>query len=134
MADINSLRGTLESVAKEEQKVFEAKAQRQSFIELSGAGSLEDFLKKFDPDTPNKTAQAEFQKIKQNTFDPDKLIKARRAVAFMYSGMLCMKRHYEENELTLHVMGSPRMAWVLNELTQLKYTQEDGQPVWIAKE
>jgi hypothetical protein len=133
MADILELRGKLKSVAEQEKKIFQAEEPRQFFIELFPAGSVEELIKEFEPDTHNSKAQAEFQKLKKSTADIDKYIKNRRAVAYMFSGKQCVKKHYEETELTCHVMGVARMNWVLNELEQLQRTQIEGQPIFTAK-
>lgn len=134
MADIHTLRKKLQNVAEQERKIFQADEQRQFFIELFSADSVKALLDEFDPSKHNAEAQKQFQKMKENTFDLDELVKNRRAVAYMLSGKMCMKKHYEETELTLHVMGAPRMDWVLNELKQLEYTQQPGQAVFAASE
>jgi len=134
MAKIDTLQEKLKSLAEKERDVFRSKERRQFFIEWFPADNLDKLVEEFRPDEHNSEWEAEFQKLKQNTADIDKIIKNRRAVAYMYSGLKCVKKHYGENELTLHLMGYPRMNWVLNELQQLKDTQQEGQPIWAAKE
>lgn len=134
MADVLELKKSLKTVAEREREAFQANEQRQFFIELfPGADTLETLLKAFDPDTHNGEAQSEFQKLKKSMADIDKYIKDRRAVAFMYSGKQCMRKHYEETELTCHVMGVPRMNWVINELEQLQRTQIKDKSIFTAK-
>lgn len=132
MANILQLQGKLRGVAEREKKIFQANERRQFFIELFPAGSVEELAKEFDPDEHNSKVQEQFQGMKHNDFKLDELVKNRRAVAYMFSGKQCVKKHYEETELTLYVMGAPRMDWVMNELKQLEWTQAEGQKTFAA--
>ena len=134
MAKIDTLREKLQKVAEQERDVIQQGGRHQFFIELYGTSSLDEMLNDFTPDEHNSQWNTEYQKIKQNTADIDELIKNRRAVAYMYSGKQCCRRHYDETELALHVMGINRRNWMLNEFAQLEYTQKEGSPVWTAKE
>lgn len=134
MPDVLSLRARLKQVADQEKQVYHSDKPRQYFIEWFGASDVEDLLEQFTPDTHNSGWQAEYPKFKTNSVDIDKIIKDRRAIAYMYAGKQCMSKHYDETELKLHVQGLPRMYWVLNELDQLQRTQKPGSPVWTAPE
>ena len=135
MANILEVQGKLkDGVVKQERDIFMNDKERQFFIELyPGASDIDALLKEFTPDEHNSKWESENQKLQQNKGDLDKLIKHRRAVAFMYSWKQCLWKHYKENELTLHLMGSSRCRWMINELEQLKNIQNEGQPIWTAK-
>lgn len=135
MANILEVQGKLkDGVVKRERDIFMNDKERQFFIELyPGASDIDALLKEFTPDEHNSKWASENQKLQQNKGDLDKLIKHRRAVAFLYSWKQCLWKHYKENELTLHLMGSSRCRWMINELEQLKNIQNEGQPIWTAK-
>ena len=135
MANILEVQKNLEEkVVKEERDIFMNDKERQFFIELyPDASDVDALLEAFTPDYHNSEWHKENQKLQQNKGDLDKLIKHRRAVAFLYSWKQCLWKHYKENELTLHLMGSSRCRWMINELEQIKNIQNEGQPIWTAK-
>lgn len=132
MAKILELQEKLSEVAEKEKDIFSGKTERQFFIELFPASSLDELLEKFTPSEHNSDWDVENQKIKQNSADIDKIIKARRAIAYMQSGKHCMVKHYKETELTAYVMGIARQNWAINSLDQLKQTQDEGQSIWVS--
>jgi hypothetical protein len=133
MAKILELQEKLLEVAKKERSIFSGDTERQFFIELFSASSVDELLEKFTPSEHNSDWDVENQKVKQNSADIDKIIKARRAIAYMQSGKQCIFKHYKETELTAYIMGKARQNWTINELEQLKQSQDEGQSIWIAK-
>jgi len=141
MAKVLDLQKSLSCVAEHERDVYDRKDRRKFFIEWMSdcsenpaVNSVDTLLEAFTPTEHNSAWQGEFQRIKQNSADLDKMIKDRRAVAYMFSGKQCCYKHYKEDELSLYKSGMARMNWVLNELEQLKMTQDESKPIWIAQE
>lgn len=136
MAKILDLIPRLKNVAEAEEDIFRGARPREFFIELFGAGSLEDMLEAFTPDYHNAKWEEQFQRIKQNSVDESDMMRHRRAVAYMRSGRTCCKRRYWEDELKLGVMGVARMEWVLYGLEELNAEQKEDSPnrVWRVPE
>lgn len=146
MPKIQTLQKALVKTAKYEKEVYRRKRRRKSFLEMMSEyyspeyadekqiGGLGALLWAFTPTYHNSEWEKEFQKIKQNEADQDKIIKNRRAVAYMFSGKQCCFKHYGESELSLHAAGINRMNWILNELEQLKMTQDESKPIWVDEE
>lgn len=115
MAKIGDLVEKLKDEAGKEADMFSGKSQREFFIEIMGAPSLSDLVGMYDPKEHNEEWDAERQK--ENP-DIDKLMKPRRAIAFMSAGRLGVYKHYAETELRSHVQGVARMNWNLDCLSQ----------------
>ena len=118
MADVKKLISNLDSVYEQMTDMFSGSKPRQFFIELYDSGkTIDDLLKEYTPDTYNSEWDTARQK---NPMDVDKVMKSRRAIAFMASGKNGIHRRYKENELTAHVFGISRMIRGRNFLEQAK--------------
>jgi len=102
MAEIKTLIEKLDSTAEKELHAFVGDREREFFIELFGADSVDRLLEEFMPDKHNSDWDSERQK---SAPDPQKLIQSRQAIAFMVSGRNGIFRRYKETELGAYVYG-----------------------------
>lgn len=76
--------------------------RHEFFIESMKAGTLKDLLEQCDPSDANSMWDAERQKAHPDSRD---LARFRRAVAWMSSMGLGIRRRYEDNELADRLRG-----------------------------
>ena len=93
--------------AKDVSKMGLGTEPRKFFIEMMGADSVEKLLEDWDSSTHNSNWDSERQKTPR---DLEEVMNQRKAIAFMESGRLCLRRMYEETELTARVLGFPMAA------------------------
>lgn len=105
MAEVDKLIPKLRALAERLFRISSGAEERQSFIELFGAESLDRLMEEYDPKEHNAEWDGERQKPVP---EPDKIMKARRAIAFMASGQKGLYKQYGENELRLHTLGMAR--------------------------
>ena len=118
MAKIETAISNIIDASKHEREMFTGAEERKFFIELLNSKDVDKLLEEFNTDEYNSSWDEERQKKNP---DIDKIMKARRSIAFLASAKKGLYKKYKETELLSHVMGVARTNRTMNLLKKTEY-------------